>query len=497
DRFKECQDKGLPAIPTGELVTFFGQAAEALDYLQSQHVSHRDIKPQNLLSLQGFAKVADFGLARGQDEKLEEASVVCGTPYYMAPEVWMQQISSQSDQYGLAATYAHMRIGKPLFTGTFHEIFMHHIGSVPDLDSLPPAERAVLLQALDKKPDQRFPSCVAFAQALKEATTPIGAVVVPDRRRFLKIAAIPAILALATAGYLIANKGSKDDKPSNPAPPPEPKVSWQPKGWEPENEDDIVTDRNTRRFYRRLVRDVGGQKVTMVVVPRTGSTDPKTFYMMENKVWNDLYAVFAASEQSGILFKRYSSPQVGLEKMVSGEQLWRRGALSESHPDPEMAPYFGVEGAKGRLPVFRITVTEAHCFAEWMDGRLPRRKQWLKAAGQGEDTRVGPFTGAATDTNGLAINLRNGPWPVEQGNRDVSIHGCRQMATNGEEWTRDLQGETTVIPLDRKLSSQRVHLLSQSYLSAEPLTFEAMAIPRLKDCTENSVEVTFRVVLEE
>ena len=46
DRDKECKALGLEGIPHDELVTYFCQAAEALDYLDNQHVSHRDIKPQ-------------------------------------------------------------------------------------------------------------------------------------------------------------------------------------------------------------------------------------------------------------------------------------------------------------------------------------------------------------------------------------------------------------------------------------------------------------------
>ncbi len=85
-RLKQHQADGLLGIPLEELFRYVSEAAEGLDYLHEQHITHRDVKPDNILLLHGHAKVADFGLARRQEQQTEAMSLA-GTPAYMAPEV--------------------------------------------------------------------------------------------------------------------------------------------------------------------------------------------------------------------------------------------------------------------------------------------------------------------------------------------------------------------------------------------------------------------------
>src|SRR5262249_31162454 len=100
DRMKECQKTNKRLIPLAEVLRYFHESAEVLDYMHSQHVLHRDIKPQNILILRGHAKVADFGLALlQQSQRALLTATGCGTPAYMAPEVWRGKVGPQSDQY--------------------------------------------------------------------------------------------------------------------------------------------------------------------------------------------------------------------------------------------------------------------------------------------------------------------------------------------------------------------------------------------------------------
>jgi serine/threonine protein kinase len=170
-RLNECQAQGQTGIPVVELFRYFWEAAEALDFLHSKHVLHRDIKPDNLLLLSGHVKIADFGLARLQEAgQTIEASMVAGTASYMAPEVWGGKVNERSDLYSLAASYVELRLGRRPFGGTtIADLMDQHRNGTPDLAGLPDAERMVLARALAADRTHRYASCVEFANALRVA----------------------------------------------------------------------------------------------------------------------------------------------------------------------------------------------------------------------------------------------------------------------------------------------------------------------------------------
>src|SRR5262245_12255908 len=158
-----------------DLLPYFHEAAEALDYLRSQGVPHRDIKPENMLLLDGHAKVADFGLERLQVNRSVSNAPACGTPRFIPPEGWRGQLHAQSDQYSLALVYAELRLGRAVFPDgdgariQFLSVMLAHLEGRPDLGDLPPAEQEVLLRALEKEPDHRYPDCRSLVSALAAA----------------------------------------------------------------------------------------------------------------------------------------------------------------------------------------------------------------------------------------------------------------------------------------------------------------------------------------
>lgn len=172
DVVKKRAKEGKPGIPLADLVRYFREAAEAIDYLHANRVLHRDIKPENILLVGGHAQVADFGLARVLEQSRGlTATRGGGTPAYMAPEIIGQgKVGEQSDQYSLAASFAELRLNRPIFASTsFYELMQDHLTRTPDLSPLDKPEQQVLQRALAKDPRQRYGSCIEFMETFEQA----------------------------------------------------------------------------------------------------------------------------------------------------------------------------------------------------------------------------------------------------------------------------------------------------------------------------------------
>ncbi|HEX4609227.1 MAG TPA: serine/threonine-protein kinase, partial [Urbifossiella sp.] len=175
DRFRDCQAAGLRGIPRAELLSYLAEAAEALDVISERYgLQHLDVKPANLFVTSGHVKVGDYGLVARLDGAggTENRGL---TPKYVAPEVLRGSVHTRSDQYSLALVYCELLTGAfPYPARTSQQMMLAHVSSKPDVSALPECDRGPVWTALQKKPEDRFPTCLDFVHAM------LGADYIPD-----------------------------------------------------------------------------------------------------------------------------------------------------------------------------------------------------------------------------------------------------------------------------------------------------------------------------
>jgi len=178
---RRMEEQDAPAEPE-EVIHWAENIADALDYIHSKNIIHRDLKATNIVfGDQGKAYLVDFGLAKILDTgvtQLTAQGAIIGAPDTIAPEVIQAQAPvPASDQYSFAVLLYEVLTGEPLFKGNSPiALLMQHVNVDPPLASsirgdLPPAVDVVFKRALAKDAKDRYPTVRAFVNALGEALT--------------------------------------------------------------------------------------------------------------------------------------------------------------------------------------------------------------------------------------------------------------------------------------------------------------------------------------
>jgi serine/threonine-protein kinase len=180
-------------LPFARAAKFFAQVCSALTEAHDAGIIHRDLKPENLMLVRRrdgveHAKVLDFGLAKLREREdagaITSGAQVLGTPYYMAPEqVRGEALDPRTDIYSLGATLYRALTGAPPFQANSPmAVLSKHLTD----EVIPPCRRApdrqlpseadrIVLRAMAKDLEERYPSAAEVQRDLERALAGLGA----------------------------------------------------------------------------------------------------------------------------------------------------------------------------------------------------------------------------------------------------------------------------------------------------------------------------------
>ena len=163
----------VPLTLTNKLDLAIG-VLQGLAFAHKRGIIHRDIKPANIrVDEEGKARVMDFGVAHLASSDMTRSGVMLGTPSYMAPEqILGGKVGPQTDIFSVGAVLYELLTGaRPFEGGTLQAVMYRVLSEKPaPLDraapGLPAKLNDVVMRALAKDPDMRYPSALDMANDL-------------------------------------------------------------------------------------------------------------------------------------------------------------------------------------------------------------------------------------------------------------------------------------------------------------------------------------------
>jgi serine/threonine protein kinase len=213
-------------LPLDQVLRYAIEIADALDKAHRKGITHRDLKPGNIMLTKTGAKLLDFGLAKLKQDaapatpesqmatmkgSITGEGTILGTLQYMAPEqVEAKEVDARTDIFAFGVVVYEMATGKKAFEGKSQASLMAKILETdpPPMASLapmtPPALDHVVKQCMEKDPDERWQSAKDICEQLKwiseggsQAGIPAPPVTEQKSKKHLVLAAAAGAIAVA------------------------------------------------------------------------------------------------------------------------------------------------------------------------------------------------------------------------------------------------------------------------------------------------------------
>ncbi|MFW6049796.1 MAG: protein kinase domain-containing protein [Myxococcota bacterium] len=164
------------------------QVCDGVGEAHAHGVVHRDVKPENVMVVARgrdpeHVKVLDFGIARllwGEQTVATQSGMIFGTARYISPEAASgEPTDARSDVYSIGVLLYQLLAGATPFDGTTPvTLLLAHVHDPPpdvrERVQVPDPVADVVMRALRKRPDERFPDAASFGRALRDAAVRAG-----------------------------------------------------------------------------------------------------------------------------------------------------------------------------------------------------------------------------------------------------------------------------------------------------------------------------------
>ena len=469
-------------MPVLQTLLIMDELCAALEYAH-RYTVHRDLKPENvMIEKSGTVKLMDFGISKLMaDTRLTGASVVMGTPFYMAPE----QLRNSRDVDVRADIYSMGVMLYEVLTGNVPTGVPKPLSEI--LQGVPKQLDKIVQQCVEPEPKDRFQNVAELRGALTEVqgeldhtskasrwrprTTHSGEQPAGGLRRLLGIAAALLIVAgMAGALYAVSQRSGGTTAHGIDA-VTVPEVSLPGENASPyEVIETTVTEVRAYAQERVNTRDESALSQAFAsgdelweeaqAARASGSSEAER---LARAALQTFLALFIWPQEMTFVPGGYTATQTG------GERVWvapffidktevTQGDFARFCEEIEGGwRNFNPPDAPNNQPVTNVSFFDARAYAAWKSAgnscfvRLPTEPEWARAA-YGPETISYPW---GTQWEDEAAKLRgvgedDGPAAVQSFEKDCSIYGCYDMTGNVSEWTRSFADPTQATAFDNK-----------------------------------------------